>query len=439
MLNGIFYFYTMKMEELYQSYLESGRVFTDSRQAAGGGLFFALKGERFDGNDYALKALEEGASYAVVDRPGLAANANCIVVNNVLETLQQLARHHRKKLTLPVIGITGTNGKTTSKELITAVLGQKYKVLATSGNLNNHIGVPLTLLQIDKTHEIAIIEMGANHQGEIDFLCNIAAPDYGLITNVGKAHLEGFGSFEGVKKAKGELYQYIADKGRGIFINSDNEHLKQMASDNAVQYSYGVESEKVQLRGKLVSNDLYLVAGILFAKGWLYIKTQLTGAYNLENILAAARLGVFFELDPLLIQKGIEAYQPKNNRSQIMRMGTATFFLDCYNANPTSMKAALSNFFSMNVQPRVVVLGDMLELGDEAAEEHQAIADWVQNEAISEVYLVGAHFMNATIPPSIKCYRNIEMLKAEIPFAHWDNKYVLVKGSRAMQLENIVK
>ena len=428
----------ISIEEIYQKFLAFPRVFTDSRLASQGGFFFALKGDKFDGNDFALKSIADGANYAVIDRPDLKDAPKCIFVEDVLLTLQSLANYHRKMLTIPFIGITGTNGKTTTKELIANVLSQKYKVLATKGNLNNHIGVPLTLLSITPEHEIAIIEMGANHPGEIDFLCQIAEPDYGIITNVGKAHLEGFGSFEGVKQTKSELYRYIAKNGKGIFINADNEHLMPLAGGNSTKYTYASKNESADLLGMQAGNDVFLVAKVLFEKGWLYLRSNLTGAYNLENILAAVRIGLHFGLDPLLIQKGIESYQPSNNRSQILKQGSNTVLLDCYNANPSSMEVSIKNFLQIEREGKIMVLGDMLELGEYSAQEHQKVVDLINSDACEKVILVGANFMQTQTPDSYLKLNKVDDLEPWFKNNPLNNKFILVKGSRGIQLEKLL-
>jgi UDP-N-acetylmuramoyl-tripeptide--D-alanyl-D-alanine ligase len=427
------------IEEIYSLFLNTPKVFTDSRQAANGGIFFALKGDNFDGNDFAVKTIADGADYAVVDRKELDRSEKIIYVENVLSTLQKLANYHRRQLKTPILAITGTNGKTTTKELIASVLQTKYNIIATQGNLNNHIGVPLTLLTLTKKHEIGVIEMGANHPGEIEFLCSIAEPDLGIITNVGKAHIEGFGSFEGVKKTKGELYTYLASNGKGIFINADNEHLMGMAPVSVEKYTYGINSESVQLKGEVANADLLLVCRALFPKGWLYLKTNLTGAYNLENILAAARIGLYFNIDPLLIQKGIETYAPSNSRSQLLRKGENTILMDCYNANPSSMEVSLKNFMQIEKEGKVFILGDMLELGSVSIEEHQKIVDVLSGAEDSEVFLVGDNFMQ-TISPSrfFKCL-NVDQLRLEIENKNWKNRFLLIKGSRGIKLEKIIE
>jgi len=427
------------IEDIYNIFLNNPKVFTDSRQAATGGIFFALKGDNFDGNDFALKAVADGADYAVVDRKELDGGDRIIYVEDVLTALQKLANYHRRQLKTPILAITGTNGKTTTKELIASVLRTKYNIIATQGNLNNHIGVPLTLLTLTKEHELGVIEMGANHPGEIEFLCSIAEPDLGIITNVGKAHIEGFGSFEGVKKTKGELYNYLSSIGKGIFINADNEHLMGMAPASVEKYTYSATSENTQLKGEVANVDLLLVCRVLFPKGWLYLKTNLTGAYNLENILAAVRIGLYFNIDPLLIQKGIETYTPSNSRSQLIRKGENTILMDCYNANPSSMEASLKNFMQIEKEGKVFILGDMLELGSVSVEEHQKIVDLLSGSEGCEVFLVGDNFMQ-TISPSyfFKCL-NVDELKLEIENRNWKNRFILIKGSRGIKLEKVIE
>ncbi|MBN1926025.1 MAG: UDP-N-acetylmuramoyl-tripeptide--D-alanyl-D-alanine ligase [Prolixibacteraceae bacterium] len=427
----------MDIEKIYELYIQSGRVFTDSREAKPGGIFVALKGDRFDGNAFAHEALRNGADFALVDDQKLAGNPGCILVENSLTALQELANYHRRKLKITVLAITGTNGKTTTKELIAAVLSQKYNVLATSGNLNNHIGVPLTLLSVNSSHDIAVVEMGANHPGEISQLCKIAEPDYGLITNVGNAHIEGFGSFEGVKRTKAELYNFISKKGKGIFINIGNKHLNQMASGELLKYSYGTVSS--QLYGEAAGNGMYLVCKIFFPGEWLYVSTNLIGEYNLENALAAARVGLQFGVDQLLIKKAIEDYQPANNRSQLVEIGTNKLIVDCYNANPTSMEAAINNFIKLKANNKVLVLGDMLELGATSGEEHQRIADRLRGQSNVDVYLVGDEFSKTDTPVVFQKFRSVEELSGSIKISLWNDKSILIKGSRGMKLERFIE
>lgn len=426
------------IEEIYSIFQKSKRIFTDSRQAKDGGIFFALKGDNFNGNDFAINAIKDGADYAIVDNPNLSECSGIIVVHNVLTTLQDLANYHRRKLKTPILAITGTNGKTTTKELTAAVLSKKFKVLATKGNLNNHIGVPITLLSMTDEHEIGIIEMGANHPGEIDLLCSIAEPDFGLITNVGKAHLEGFGSLEGVMKTKAELYDFISKSGKGIFINSSNELLAKMVNSNTEKFTYASNSSNAQLIGEVVNEDLLLTCRILFPKGWLYVKTNVTGAYNLENILAATRVGTYFGVDPLLIKEAIEDYRPSNSRSQIMKKGSSTLIVDCYNANPSSMTLSLENFFKNGNKLKTVILGEMLELGESSEAEHQKVVDMIVEKGIEHVFLIGKNFFKVNCPDHFKRFENVEMLKNKLNTDELKDRLILVKGSRGNKLEKVL-
>lgn len=428
----------MSIEEIYSIFLNSKRIFTDSRQASEGGIFFALKGDNFNGNDFAVNAIKEGADYAIVDDINLSGKEKCIVVDDVLTTLQKLANHHRRILKTPILAITGTNGKTTTKELTAAVLNKKFNVLATKGNLNNHIGVPVTLLSLKPEHEIGIIEMGANHPGEIDFLCTIAEPDFGLITNVGKAHLEGFGSFEGVKKTKAELYNFISKSGKGIFINSANEFLNGMINSGVEKFSYAPGSSDAQLIGDVANDDLLLTCRILFLKGWLYLKTNITGSYNLENILAAARVGTYFGVDPLMIKDAIESYRPSNSRSQIMKKGSSTLIVDCYNANPSSMALSLENFLKNNNKHKTVILGEMLELGESSVAEHQKIVDMIVEQGIEHVFLIGNNFTKVNCPEYFQKYDNVDLLKSKLTPEELKDRIILVKGSRGNKLEKVL-
>ena len=365
----------MSINDLYELFLGNPKICTDSRSVEKGSLFFALKGDTFNGNNFAFQAIEQGAAFAIIDENPAVQDNRLILVENVLNALQDLAHYHRTQLGIPVLAITGTNGKTTTKELTTAVLSKKYKVVATKGNLNNHIGVPLTLLSMDQSTQIGIVEMGANHQGEIAELSRIASPDFGLITNVGKAHLEGFGSFEGVKKTKAELYRFVEMNHGKVFINTSNENLCSMIGTNYESINYRVSKEGVGLEGELLQSSPHLVFQVKFPKGWLYIKTNLAGGYNLENALAAVCVGNYFGVDPLEIKGAIEAYIPSNNRSQFLKSQRNQVIMDAYNANPSSMEAALENFKTFVQKPKGVILGDMFELGETAADEHQKIVD----------------------------------------------------------------
>ncbi|MGQ7870087.1 UDP-N-acetylmuramoyl-tripeptide--D-alanyl-D-alanine ligase [Sunxiuqinia sp. sy24] len=428
----------MNIEQLHQRFLNHPILSTDSREIPPGCIFFALKGPNFDGNKYAADALTKGAVYSVVDDQTLPENDQFIVVDNVLETLQQLAAYHRKQLGITVLGITGTNGKTTTKELIVSVLQQKYQVSSTQGNLNNHIGVPLTLLSMTSKTEIGVVEMGANHPGEIAALCQIANPDLGLITNIGKAHLEGFGSFEGVIQTKSELYNYLRKKNAACFINQDNELLIRQAK-GLEQLSYGT-SDKAQLRGEVQESPYYLTIKALFPKGWLYLKSKLIGNYNFENVLAAARIGLHFKVDPLHIQKAIEHYSPSNNRSQLITQGSNKLIMDAYNANPTSMLASLKNFAQIKQAGKIVILGDMLELGEQSAAEHQKIIDFLESQDFEEILLVGKEFKQTeTNQLKAEKFDHAELLCNYLYHQKpIENKIILIKGSRGIKLERIL-
>jgi len=424
------------IQDLYKLYQKHPVISTDSRNIPDGCIFFALKGENFDGNLFAAESLDNGAAYAVVDDRVIAKNARFLLVNDALESLQQLANYHRRQLNIPVIAITGTNGKTTTKELVSAVLRSKYHVTSTQGNLNNHIGVPLTLLQMTAQTGLAVIEMGANHPGEIAALCRIAEPGYGIITNIGKAHLEGFGSFEGVVRTKSELYDYLRLNQGKCFINLDNGLLIKQAGE-LEKLTYGTAGE-AQLQGFPEDGSWFLTIRALFPRGWLYLKSKLIGNYNFENILAAARVGMHFNIDPIAIQKAIESYQPGNNRSQLMQKGSNHIIMDAYNANPTSMTAALHNFAEINHPKKIIILGDMLELGPHAAEEHQKIADIIRHENFGQIFLVGRNFAAADAGTAAKFdTANLlaDYLEKQDPIT---GSLILIKGSRGISLEKII-
>ncbi len=424
----------MSIEEIYKLFKKHPQISTDSRNVVPGALFFALKGENFNGNSYAAAALNDGAAYAVIDESPLKADNRFILVEDVLSTLQQLARYHRLELGIPIIAITGTNGKTTTKELITAVLVKKFSVTATKGNLNNHIGVPLTLLAMDTSTQLGVVEMGANHPGEIAALCSIALPDFGLITNVGKAHLEGFGSFEGVKKTKAELYRFIQERGGKIFRNTVNPHLKEMAED-AETIGYRTNREGSGIEGEIVNSSPILVFKAKFPKGWLYIKTNLAGGYNLENAMAALCVGDYFGVDPLDISHALEAYIPSNNRSQFIQTAGNQILMDAYNANPSSMEAALDNFSTFDAPLKGVILGDMFELGESSGEEHQKIADKLAGMNLSLVLLSGKEFSRCHVVPNIRIFENNELLINYLKDLNPKGYLFLIKGSRGMKLE----
>ena len=427
----------METANLYQIFLQHPVVTTDSRNIPANSLFFALKGENFNGNSYAAEALLKGAAFAIIDEPAFASSDKMILVEDVLSSLQQLASYHRAQLKLPVLAITGTNGKTTTKELIAAVLSKKFKIQFTKGNLNNHIGVPLTLLSISPETEIAVIEMGANHPGEIKALCELADPDFGMVTNMGKAHLEGFGSFEAIIKTKSEMYDYLRKKRGKCFINADNSLLIRQAV-NLEQISYG-KSTDYFMAGELATAGYHLVVKALFPKGWLYLKSKLIGDYNFENLLAAACVGKYFEVEPLLIQEALDQYSPSNNRSQLIKNEKNTIIMDAYNANPTSMMMALSNFAGIQEEHKCIILGDMLELGEDSEMEHQKIADFIESQNFGEVFLVGPHFMKTVTGKEKKKFDNAELLSDYLKTRPIVNKFILVKGSRGIRLEKILE
>ena len=442
MSTSFFIFVVMEtvLEQIYELYLKHRTVSTDSRNCPVGAIYFALKGERFDGNKFVLDVLNNGAAYAVSDDKSLIGIDNVIVVSDVLKTLQNLAQLHRRKLGIPILGITGTNGKTTTKELVATVLQKKFRVEATKGNLNNHIGVPLTILLMDENVEFGVVEMGANHIGEIDFLCRIAEPDFGVITNVGKAHLEGFGSFEGVKMAKGELYSFLREKSAAVFINADNVQLRQMGKGLTNKFEYGIESGALKghvmdVNNPFLSVNWYSVSGDCMNS----IETNLIGAYNLENVLCAIAIGTYFEISPQDINDAISSYCPTNNRSQFIETATNKIILDAYNANPSSMVEALNNFDKMDHIRKVAILGGMKELGEDSISEHEKLIEHIAGLNISTLILVGEEFAGFSIPdvPILKfdSYESVNQFLEKSPLS---NSLLLIKGSRSNQLEKIV-
>jgi len=418
---------------LYQKYLECRHVSTDSRAAQDQSLFFALNGPNFKGACFAQTALEKGAKYAVVDDPALAAD-NVLVVEDTLQALQELARHHRRQLSIPVIGITGSNGKTTTKELIHAVLSQKFNTLYTQGNLNNHIGVPLTLLRIRPEHEMAIIEMGANHIGEIALLCSIALPSHGMITNIGKAHLEGFGSLEGVARGKSELYLHLDAHGGTVFVNTGNEHLMRMSRRMQHKVSYPAPGD--YYHSELLEASPYVV--YQDEEGHV-VHTQLVGSYNYENMAAAACIGKFFGVPLPKANEAIAGYSPVNNRSQVLQQGSNTIILDAYNANPTSMAAAVRNFGGMKAPRKVVILGDMFEMGAESVTEHRALGEVIAQQPFDLVLLCGHDMQHARVNDAFLYFETKPELQAWLQAHPVTDSYVLVKGSRGMGLETLTE
>jgi UDP-N-acetylmuramoyl-tripeptide--D-alanyl-D-alanine ligase len=437
------------IDQLYNIYLQHPIISTDTRNIGAGSIFFALKGDKFDANTFAQQSIEAGAAYAVIDNPSYATDDRFLLVDDVLTTLQDLAAHHRRQLQIPVIGLTGTNGKTTTKELINSVLSQRFKTLATQGNLNNHIGVPLTILKINNTHQMAVIEMGANHQKEIALLCSIAQPTHGLITNVGKAHLEGFGGVEGVKKGKGELYDYLLSSDGVAFINSDDAVLKQMQQarglKNIVYYGKAPNTENT-VSGRLLESSTLLTLKWNDQKSVSYnVKSQLTGAYNLDNILAAICIGTYFELTADEINNGIESYQPTNNRSQLMQTATNTLICDFYNANPSSMFVAIENLDKMPAARKVLILGDMFEMGDDAAVEHTAVIRKAMDAHVTERIFIGKEFSSQQTEvegsdlSSATFYLTADDAITGLRTNTIKDATILIKGSRGMALERLVE
>ena len=449
----------MLISELYTLYNQYPVVTTDSRVCPPGSIFFALKGESFDGNTFAEKALQSGCAYAVIDDASCHTDSRMILVDDVLTALQQLARTHRETLNIPVVGITGTNGKTTTKELAATVLSKKYNTLFTQGNLNNHIGVPLTLLKLTREHDIAVIEMGANHPGEIRDLANITLPDYGLITNVGYAHLEGFGSFEGVIKTKGELYDFMRGTNGKIFINKENEYLTKIAG-GLEQIRYGImpdvdTSECPFISGKVLNrHPLLSFAWKQQDKDTQYsVETRLVGDYNLWNALAAITIGISFDVAPEQINDAIANYEPSNNRSQLLKTANNMLVIDTYNANPSSMRAALENFApptnapseklpdaqqdTLSALPKAVILGDMLELGEKSAELHADMIRLTETLGIEKILLCGEQF--STVAKRHICFATIEKLGEFLKENPLNGYHILIKGSHGIHLEKIIE
>ena len=435
----------MLIEDLYQIYLSSNGVTTDTRNIQQGHIFFALKGEKFNANSFAAEALEKGASHAVVDE--ITENGwqekykgRLIQTENVLTTLQQLAGYHRQQLKCPVLAITGSNGKTTTKELTATVLAQKFKIYATRGNLNNHIGIPLTLLAIKPDVEFAVIEMGANHQGEIASYCEYTRPDYGLITNVGLAHTEGFGGFEGVVKGKTELFAYLAKNGSKVFVSADDNILLDKIDEfkiaDAITYGKTVGAF---CKGKLVESSEFLALNVVDGDADILIQTNLVGDYNFENVMSAICIGEYFGIEMPQIKTAIETYLPSNNRSQKINFGSNTVIMDAYNANPSSMQAALQNFEKLQAANKIVILGEMMELGTFAASEHQKIAGIIERMPLTQKVFVGKGFEFLKGKPGIIHFDTAEQVKNWLQQQKFDNYYMLVKGSRKNELEKIFK
>lgn len=431
----------ISVEDLFNFYVKANyKISTDTRSISQNSLFFALKGENFNANQFASKAIELGASIAIVDEEKYANNTTILFVKNTLTGLQKLANFYRKKLNIPILAITGSNGKTTTKELINVVLSKKYNTLATKGNLNNHIGVPLTILNINKTHDFAIIEMGANHQGEIEALCEITEPTFGLITNIGKAHLEGFKGIEGVKKGKRELYTYLKNNNGKVFINGDDETLCALALDND-KITYGCK-KLYDVIGKEYSNLKTVSLKYKSRYGQIdwnksdLISTQIIGSYNFINCLTACCIGNYFKIEAADIKNAIENYLPTNNRSQVLITNRNEIILDAYNANPTSMKAAIDNFKHHASENKILLLGDMFELGIESQEEHQKIIDLVIEYNFKSVFIIGEEFFKSTAPNYFK-FKTTNDCKAYLAKNKLSGKTILIKGSRLMKMEEL--
>ena len=434
----------MDIKELYKLYQQHPQITTDSRDCPEGSIFLALKGESFNGNIFAESAIEKGCAYAIIDEPEYKKDDRFILVDNCLQTFKDLAREHRRQFDIPIIGITGTNGKTTTKELIRAVLSECYNVMATEGNFNNDVGVPKTLFRLNKDHDIAVVEMGASHPGDIKTLVEAAEPNCGLITNVGRAHLQGFGSFEGVCKTKGELYDFLCAHECPVFVNRDNEHLMQMINERRKPetdiYYYGQsDNSDILIRGEVVSCAPFLKfrwreqdADAGYTSEWLTVQTHLIGAYNLDNMLAAITIGYVNNIPFDKINHALENYVPTNNRSQLTETEHNHLIVDAYNANPTSMKAATDNFRLMEVSPKMAILGMMGELGDVSQEEHQKIITLLEEAHFNEVWLVGSEFQKAKSP--FRTFANVDEVKAAITQEQPIGRYILIKGSNSTHL-----
>jgi len=428
----------MKISDIYQKFCQSNNIEIDSRKIKKNDFFVALKGENFDANTFTKQVLESGASFVLIDNPTYYIDERTIIVDNCLKVLQQLANYHRKQLNIPIIALTGSNGKTTTKELINVVLSEKYNAKATFGNLNNHIGVPLTLLSFDHKTEIGIVEMGANHKNEIEFLCQIAEPNFGCITNFGQAHIDGFGSFKGVIKAKTELYKYIkstnSNQQKKVFINLDDSIQVEKAKD-LPHFSFSCKDKKANVFiDKFIANPF---VEITFEQ--TQIQSNLIGAYNVSNIATAITFGKYFEIETQKIKHAIENYFPDNNRSQIIQQNSNTIILDAYNANPTSMKVAIDSFFDLDKSSKMMILGDMFELGNQSLQLHQDIVSELKNRTDIEFFFVGNNFFSVKITQeNFTFFQSFDQLKTHFSNKKTTDKTILIKGSRAMALERIL-
>lgn len=431
----------MKVENIYGLFRKCTGVTTDSRKCGPGLMFFALKGERFDGNEFVRGALEQGCPYAVMDNADLydPADSRMILVDNVLSTLQQVAALHRRTLGTPVIGITGTNGKTTTKELTNAVMSTTYNVLCTQGNLNNSIGVPLTVLGLKAEHEYAIVEMGASHPGDIKELVNVSQPDFGLITNVGKAHLLGFGSFEGVKRTKGELYDWLREHNGTAFVNRDNEHLQQMCAGLPL-IEYGKPGQEgLLVEGEVLECNPFVRFRWRSHKGnWHTVQTSLIGAYNVDNALAAITIGLHFGVSEEKASEAVAGYQPQNNRSQLTRTERNSLVVDAYNANPTSMAAAIENFSMMKADHKMLILGDMRELGEVSEAEHKRIVDMLREKGFAHVWLVGSEFGKTAQDSGFRLFPDVDAVNEALKSEPVSGCTILIKGSNSIGLTKTI-
>ncbi|MFK8006438.1 MAG: UDP-N-acetylmuramoyl-tripeptide--D-alanyl-D-alanine ligase [Saprospiraceae bacterium] len=431
-----------EIEFIYTLFQKHPKIITDSRKIKEGCLFFALKGDRFNGNEYAQEAIQKGASYAIIDEEKYKKDDKTVLVDDVLSTLQKLATFHRRRMIIPIIAITGSNGKTTTKELISVVLNSQYCCHSTKGNLNNHIGVPLTLLELTSEHEVAIIEMGANHVGEIDFLCKITEPTHGIITNIGKAHLEGFGGVEGVKKGKSELYKFIQWQNGVAFVNMNESFLSELSKGIIKRVFYKKTEQpspsEAAYETIFYQESPFVKVGFLDKNEEIIsIQSQLIGQYNFNNIMTAISIGRYFRVRPKRIQEAVENYTPSNNRSQLVKKTTNTFILDAYNANPTSMKNALVNFGQVDANKKIAILGDMLELGKFSDEEHLKIAQQAIELKLDQVILVGKEFSKIKIE-GVQHFENVNDLKEHFVIKDFQETYFLIKGSRGIKLEEFL-
>ena len=425
----------MTIEELYGIYKQYPSVQTDTRKLKEGDIFFALKGDNFNGNSFVQKAIDAGAAYAVIDEAEYAVFGKTVLVDDVLIALQQLAKHHREQFTIPFIAITGSNGKTTTKELINAVLSSFFKTYTTEGNLNNHIGVPLTILKINADAEIAVIEMGANHQKEIESYCTYALPTHGLITNCGKAHLEGFGGVEGVRKGKGELFDHLRSNNGTAFVMWDYDYLREMSVGISSIVKYGTTNSTIE--GQTIKSEPFLEVNVSKGADTGSLKTQLVGEYNLPNVLAAVAVGKHFNVPDKKIKEAIENYTPSNSRSQLVEKGTNKVILDAYNANPSSMKLAIENFAKLQAGNKILMLGAMAELGTESMDEHKSIVEVIKQYEWGNVILVGGDFLKIEHP--YLQFQNAAEARNWLQQQHFENTHLLIKGSRSMKMETVLE